>query len=150
MRLEFPNRPENVGFARTTVACFAAQAAFAGGAEFNVDELDELKSAVSEAVSNAVLHAYPGAEGRIIVEGVLDEDGLAITVRDEGRGIEDLNWAMEPGNTSLPQEEHMGLGFVFVREFTDRMEVHSEPGRGTTVQMWKRPAHVEAARETAR
>ncbi|MBO8140997.1 MAG: anti-sigma F factor [Firmicutes bacterium] len=134
--MEFPSRPENVAFARTAVAVFAAQL------EFTVDELDELKVAVSEAVSNAVVHGYAGEDGCIRLEAAITGDGcLVVAVQDRGRGIEDVESARQAQWTTKP-EEHMGLGFTFMEEYSDRVEVESAPGRGTTVTLYKTPARA--------
>lgn len=122
--------PSNIGVARISVATFAASL------DFTVPDIEELKVAVSEAVSNAVLHAYPGGSGDVSVTAFPDGDGLVVEVEDQGVGIPDLTKAREPGFTTAP--DHMGLGLSFMESFTDDLAVSSSPGAGTKVRMLKR------------
>ena len=122
--------PSNVGVARIAVATFAASL------DFTVPDLEELKVAVSEAVSNSVLHAYPGGDGDVTVTAYLDGEGLVVEVEDQGAGIPDLAKAREPGYTTAP--DHMGLGLSFMESFTDDLSISSSPGAGTKVRMLKR------------
>lgn len=132
MKLEFLNRSENESFARVAIAAFASPL------DPTVEELTEIKTAVSEAVSNAVIHAYPDGEGMVTVECAIDEDRrVIIIVSDNGIGIEDIEKAREPLYTSKPGEERSGMGFTVMESFTDRLEVESEPGKGTKVTMIK-------------
>lgn len=132
MKLEFQSRSANEGFARSAVAAFAAQL------DPTVEELTEIKTAVSEAVSNAVIHGYRGGEGMIEVEVKLTADRkIFFSVVDFGVGIEDVEKAREPLFTSDTGEERSGMGFTVMESFTDRMEVSSEPGKGTRVAMMK-------------
>ncbi|MGI6567226.1 MAG: anti-sigma F factor [Limnochordia bacterium] len=130
--MRFPSKAANIGFARTAAALFASQL------EFTLDELDEIKIAVSEAVSNAVIHGYKGREGEISLTCRLTDERLEITVTDEGCGIADVDQALEPAFTTEP-EERMGLGLVFVREYMDELVIDSKPGKGTTLFMSKSP-----------
>lgn len=135
-RLEFPSLPGNVGLARVAVAAFTAQL------DPTVEELDDLKGAVSEAVTNAIIHGYGNSpEGMITIEAVLFGDAIEICVEDGGKGIEDVNRAMEAEFSSDP--ERLGLGFNFMRSFMDSVQVDSAPGRGTRVVMRKQfgPRH---------
>ncbi|HET7560095.1 MAG TPA: anti-sigma F factor [Limnochordia bacterium] len=125
-----PSRSVNIGLARQTIACLAAQA------DFTVDEIDDIKMAVSEAVTNAIVHAYGEAEGPITIDATLDRHGLRIDVKDQGRGIPDVPWALEATNTTQPGE-HMGLGFAFIKSLMDEVRIDSQPGTGTCVQMIK-------------
>ncbi len=137
--MEFPSKAENVAFARTAVAVFASQL------DFTLEELDEIKVAVSEAVSNAVIHAYGDAVGTVRVEAVITAEGeLVVWVRDDGRGIEDVGTARQAQWTSRP-EERMGLGFTFMEEYMDGVEVDSAPGAGTRVTLRKAPARARVA-----
>lgn len=137
--LRFPSLPQNVAFARGAVAMFASRL------DFTLDELDELKVAVSEAVSNAVVHAYPEGPGEVKLEMRFDEEGsFVFCVADEGIGIEDVAAAVRAQWTSKP-EERMGLGFTFMREYTDGLDVDSAPGAGTRVTMYKVPARAVVA-----
>lgn len=129
MRLELSSRPENVGVARVAVA------AFAGQLPFTMAEIEEIKVAVSEAVSNSVIHAYNGQQGIIRVTGRAEDEGFTLAVEDWGCGIPDVDRAREPSFSTEP--ERMGLGFVLMETFMDRMEVESTVGQGTTVRLWK-------------
>ncbi len=137
MKLEFLNRSENESFARVAVAAFASPL------DPTVEELTEIKTAVSEAVSNAVIHAYPGSEGMVTVECTIDGDRrVIIIVSDTGVGIEDVELAREPLYTSKPGEERSGMGFTVMESFMDRLEVESQPGAGTKVTMIKNLDYV--------
>lgn len=131
VRMAFPAASDNVGFARTAAAVFASRL------NFTLDELDEIKVAVSEAVSNCVLHAYRGG-GWVRMDMRIVDGALHIVVEDDGVGIADLAKAREAGVTSRP-DDCMGLGFTFMAEYMDGLDVHSAPGQGTRVVMWKRP-----------
>ena len=129
--MEFLSVPNNVAMARITVASFAAQL------DLTLDELEEIKVATSEAVSNAVIHGYVKQEsGWVKMEGTIYDGLLEIIVEDKGCGIQDVEQAMEPTFTSDP--ERMGLGFVFMKSFMDRLQVESKPGEGTKVTMVKK------------
>ena len=131
MQITFPSRSANEGFARAAVAAFAAHLDPA------VDELADLRTAVSEAVTNAIVHAYPDELGPITLTVQLYENGcIVVRVRDRGRGIPDVEKAMEPLFTT-GGEERSGLGFSVMQSFTDRLRVRSAPGKGTTVIMEK-------------
>lgn len=136
--IEFLSKPENVAFARQSVAIFAAQL------DFSIDDIDEIKVAVSEAVSNAVIHGYGDEPGMVRIEVKLCKDELEVTVADQGRGIADVAWATQPTHTTRP-EERMGLGLVFVREYMDELSIESAVGKGTTVRMVKKagPKYVQ-------
>lgn len=130
--LEFPSRSSNEGFARAAVACFAAQM------DPTLNELEDIKTAVSEAVTNAIVHAYPDSIGTIWLKArIVDDDLLEITVRDKGRGIPDVDQAMQPLFTT-GGEERSGMGFTIMESFTDRLKVRSSPGKGTAVTMTRR------------
>ena len=131
MRLTFLSRSANEGFARAAVAAFAAQLDPA------VDELADLRTAVSEAVTNAIVHAYPHSLGSITLTVKLYDNGCVwVRVRDKGCGIPDVEQAMEPLYTT-GGEERSGLGFSVMQSFTDKLRVRSAPGKGTTVTMEK-------------
>ena len=130
--LEFLSRSANEGFARGAVACFAAQL------DPTLEELGDIKTAVSEAVTNAIVHAYPDRLGRIAVKArVLEENVLEITVRDWGRGIADVEQARQPLYTT-GGEERSGMGFTIMESFMDRLTVRSSQGKGTRVTMRRR------------
>ena len=132
IKLEFPSRSSNEGFARAAAAAFAAQL------DPNMEELGDIRTAVSEAVTNAIVHAYPDTIGRVSMRlRILGGSTLEISVRDWGRGIEDVARAREPLYTT-GGEERSGMGFTIMESFMDRLTVKSVPGRGTTVTMRKR------------
>ena len=134
IKLEFPSRSVNEGFARAAAAAFAAQL------DPTLDELGDIKTAVSEAVTNCIVHAYPDSLGRIMMRlRILDGDTLEISVKDAGVGIPDVAKAREPLFTT-GGEERSGMGFTIMESFTDRLGVRSRPGRGTTVTMRRRIA----------
>ena len=130
--LEFLSRSSNEGFARVAAAGFAAQL------DPTLDELGDIKTAVSEAVTNAIVHGYPDQLGRIAVKlKLLPNNTLEITVRDWGRGIADIQQARQPLFTT-GGEERSGMGFTIMESFMDKLTVKSTPGRGTTVTMRRR------------
>ena len=132
--MEFPSRSVNEGFARMAVASFAAQL------DPTLEELGDIKTAVSEAVTNAIVHAYPDTLGRIVVKArLLEGGGLEVTVRDWGRGIPDIAKAREPLYTT-GGEERSGMGFTIMESFMDTLRVTSKEGQGTKVVMRRRPA----------
>jgi len=132
--LEFPSRSSNEGFARAAVACFAAQM------DPTLNELEDIKTAVSEAVTNAIVHAYPDAIGKVAVRArICPGNVLELTVKDHGRGIADVAKAREPLYTT-GGEERSGMGFTIMESFMDKLTVRSVPGRGTTVLMRKKLA----------
>ena len=132
--LRFLSRSANEGFARTAAACFAAQL------DPTLDEVNDIKTAVSEAVTNAIVHAYPDSIGQVVVKvRICPDQVLEVTVRDHGRGIPDIEKARQPMFTT-GGEERSGMGFTIMESFMDRLVVRSTPGRGTTVVMRKRLA----------
>ncbi len=130
MQLTLPARPSNLGLARVAVASFAA------GGGFTLPDIEELKVAVSEAVSNVVLHAYPDGEGEVQVCAQLRESELTVEVVDSGVGMEDVSRATEASYSTL--EERMGVGFAFIEAFMDDVVVESTPAEGTRIVMRKR------------
>lgn len=120
---------ENLGIVRLAVTTLAAQL------DFTLQDLEEIKVAVNEAVTNVVVHAYPAGTGLVTVEARLEEDDLTVTVTDEGIGITDIRQAREAAFSTDPQR--MGMGFTFMETFMDNLQVHSQPGEGTTVVMRK-------------
>ena len=108
-----------------------------------MEELEDVKTAVSEAVTNAVIHGYSDEIGIIYIEARIEGEELIISVRDEGKGILDVEKAMEPLFTTRPQEERAGMGFMFMEAFMDEVQVESEPGLGTTVTMRKTLGNAE-------
>ena len=127
--LEFPSRSANEGFARTAAACFAAQL------DPTLDEVNDIKTAVSEAVTNAIVHAYPDTLGKVVLKlRILPGQALEISVRDWGVGIEDVEQARTPLFTT-GSDERSGMGFTIMESFMDTVKVRSKPGKGTTVVM---------------
>ena len=132
MKLELESRSVNEGFARAAVAAFAAQL------DPPVEELTDIKTAVSEAVTNCIVHAYPDTRGKITLWARVYGDGLLrILVKDAGCGIADIAKARQPLYSSLG-EERAGLGFAVMESFMDKLKVRSQPGRGTCVTLEKR------------
>ncbi len=130
--LEFLSRSANESFARGAVACFAAQL------DPTLEELGDIKTAVSEAVTNAIVHAYPDTLGRVTVKArILEDNVLEISVRDWGRGISDVAKAREPLYTT-GGEERSGMGFTIMESFMDKLTVRSAEGKGTRVTMRRR------------
>ena len=130
--VQFLSRSNNEAFARTTAACFAAQL------DPTLDELNDLKTAVSEAVTNAIVHGYPDTIGRVTMVMKLFEDNtVEITIKDKGVGIADLEKARTPLFTT-GGAERAGMGFTIMESFTDGMRVRSAPNRGTTVVLTKK------------
>lgn len=132
MRLEFDAVSANEGLARMAVAAFMAEL------DPTLEELSDVKTAVSEAVTNAIIHGYDGMEGKVWVECTLSGDVLKVAVIDKGVGIVNLEQAMQPLFTTKPELERSGMGFAFMEAFMDDLEVESVPGRGTVVRMQKK------------
>ncbi|MDR2166299.1 MAG: anti-sigma F factor [Clostridiales bacterium] len=132
MELKFAALSENQAFARVVAAAFATRL------NPTVAEITEIKTAVSEAVTNAIIHGYDGLDGAaVIMRGYIKGREILIEIEDAGRGIEDIEQAREPLFTTKPDEERSGMGFTVMEEFMDSLEVESEPGRGTIVKMRK-------------
>ena len=132
MTLTMESRSRNEAFARAVIAAFAARL------DPTLEELEDIRTAVSEAVTNAVVHGYRDRSGDIRLEAEIQGRVLRVEVRDWGVGIEDVSKAREPLFTTCPQGERSGMGFSFMEAFMDRLEVESAPGRGTRVRMEKR------------
>lgn len=132
MSMEFESKSENESFARIVAASFATQL------NPNLEEIDDIKTVVSEAVTNSIIHGYQMGEGKIFMECTIEENNFYITIMDKGVGIGDIEQAMEPMFTTRPELERSGMGFIFMKTLMDDMEVISKPGVGTTVKMSKR------------
>ena len=131
MILEFPSRSSNEAFARSAVACFAAQL------DPTLEELGDIKTAVSEAVTNCIVHAYPDGFGTIMLRcRILKDNVLDIVVKDRGVGIADIEKARKPMFTT-GGADRSGMGFTIMESFMDNLTVRSAPGKGTTVRMKK-------------
>ena len=129
MELKFPSKSANEAFARAAVACFAAQL------DPTLDELGDIKTAVSEAVTNCIVHAYPDEFGEIILKArILPDSVLDIVIKDRGRGIEDIEKARTPMFTT-GGADRSGMGFTIMESFMTEFRLTSAPGKGTTVHM---------------
>lgn len=131
MRTEFSSKSVNEGFARVVVASFVAQT------DLTIDILADIRTAVSEAVTNAIIHGYDEKEGIITMECLLYADHVKITIEDFGKGIEDIEKAKTPLYTSRPELERSGMGFTVMETFMDSLTVESVPGKGTKIHMTK-------------
>lgn len=131
MKLTIKALSINEGFARSTVSAFCV------GANLSLDELTEIKTAVSEAVTNCVVHAYPNKDGDIKICAKITEDKIYISVSDEGVGIDNLEKAKEPFYTTKPEEERSGMGFTVMESFMDKVELKRNKKNGVTVYMEK-------------
>lgn len=131
MKLEFDSLSVNEAFARGAVACFAAQL------DPTLDELGDIKTAVSEAVTNCIVHAYPDSIGKILIKARLGKGTIEISVRDWGRGMEDVEAAMRPMYTT-GGSDRAGMGFTIMESFMTSLSVKSAVDKGTTVTMKRR------------
>ena len=130
-KISFPSRSVNESFARMTVAAFCMQF------DPNIELLNDIKTAVSEAVTNCVVHAYPDTQGTIYITAKLKNNLLTVSVKDKGVGISDIRQAMQPMYTTDTRTERAGLGFAVMLAFMDKVKVYSAPGKGTRVVMTK-------------
>lgn len=140
IKLVMPSRSANEGFARVAVAAFVARL------DPTIEELNDIKTAVSEAVTNCIVHAYKEKIGNIYITAIIDGDNVIIRIRDRGCGIPDVEQAMEPLFTT-GGEERAGLGFAVMESFTDKLKVRSSVGKGTTVTMSKKISRKNAGNE---
>lgn len=131
LTLIFDSRPCNEGVIRVAVAAFCTQL------NPTLEEVSDLKTAVSEAVTNAIIHGYEGEVHKITVRCAIQKRSILVDVQDEGVGIKDVEKAMEPMFTTKPEQERSGMGFTFMEAFMDEVSVESEPGKGTVVHMKK-------------
>lgn len=131
MQLIFDSRSSNESFARVTVAAFMTSL------NPTVEEVSDVKTAVSEAVTNAIIHGYENEVHNICIRCRTDEQTLYLEIEDQGKGIEDVGQAMEPLFTTKPELDRSGMGFSFMEAFMDSLEVTSKPGEGTLVKMTK-------------
>lgn len=131
MKVEFDSISKNERFARVVVGAFVTRL------NPTLEEIADIKTAVSEAVTNSIIHGYENKDGRIQIETEIIGDSVTIIVRDNGVGIENIERAMEPMYTSKPELERSGMGFAFMEAFMDELFVESEAGKGTTVTMRK-------------
>ena len=137
VRLEFESNSRNEEFARVVAAVFMSRL------DPTLEETQDVKTAVSEAVTNAIIHGYPDGIHTVIVRCRTEDQTVQVQVIDEGVGIADIHQAMEPLYTSRPKQERSGMGFMFMEAFMDEVQVESEPGLGTTVTMRKTLGNAE-------
>lgn len=131
MKLTIKALSENEGFARSTVCAFCV------GANLSLDDLTEIKTAVSEAVTNCVVHAYPNTVGDIKINAKITNEKIIISISDEGVGIDDIEKAKEPFYTTKPNEERSGMGFTVMESFMDKLIIKQNKKNGVTVFMEK-------------
>lgn len=131
MKLEFVSKSSNEAFARVVAAAFVSQL------DPTIEELADVKTAVSEAVTNAIIHGYENKYGIIKMVCRQYENSVEIEISDEGKGIEDIEQAMQPLYTSKPDMERSGMGFTVMESFMDKLKVVSKPGEGTTITLFK-------------
>ncbi len=132
MELKFSAKSVNERLARTVCAAFLLEL------DPTVDEMSEVKTAISEAVTNSIIHAYNGESGVVEIKAEIEGDTVTYTVRDFGCGIDDIAKAREPLYTGKPDSERSGMGFAIMEAFMDKLEVESVKGEGTAVRMIKR------------
>ena len=132
MELRFEAKSENESFARVVAAAFCARL------DPTIEEITDIKTAVSETVTNCIVHGYEGKDGVVVMCCEIVEDVIVIEISDDGVGIDNINQAMEPLYTSKPELERSGMGFSFMEAFMDELTVRSAKGKGTTVIMKKR------------
>ncbi|MCX4327431.1 MAG: anti-sigma F factor [Lachnospiraceae bacterium] len=131
MKIIFESCSENEAFARTVVAAYITRL------NPTLEEMSDVKTAVSEAVTNCIIHGYENKEGSIVMECIIHNNNISIMIEDYGKGISDIEKAMEPLYTTRPEWERSGMGFAFMEAFMDKLEVESVPGKGTKVFMEK-------------
>lgn len=131
MQASFDAKSVNEGLARMLVAAFMADM------NPTLEQLADVKTAVSEAVTNAIIHGYNDEKRQVVLSCERQNEQLIVTVEDEGVGIADIEQAKQPFYTSKPEQERSGMGFSFMEAFMDRLEVESKPGKGTRVILWK-------------
>ena len=131
IKMEIDAISENEGLARVCVAAFAARL------DPTLEEINDVKTAVSEAVTNSVIHGYDNRGGIIEIAATIEKDTLEIKITDYGKGIEDIDKAMEPMYTTDAEPERSGMGFTFMEVFMDELKVFSDKGKGTTIVMKK-------------
>ena len=132
MRLEIPSKSENERFARTVCAAFILEL------DPTLEEMSEIKTAISEAVTNAIIHGYNGNEGTVLIDGEIEDRTVTYTIVDNGCGISDIKKARQPLYTQKPDSERSGMGFSIMEAFMDTLTVESEENKGTKITMTKR------------
>lgn len=137
IEIKFKSLPENEAFARTCVSAFCLQL------NPTLDEIGDIKTAVSEAVTNCVVHAYPDKIGEIVMEMVCEGDKIHIAIKDNGIGIDNIERALTPFYTTKPDEERSGMGFTVMDSFMDSLVVRNNGAKGLIVEMSKRIEHKQ-------
>ena len=137
MKIEFASKSQNESLARVVASAFVSQL------DPTLEELADIRTAVSEAVTNAIIHGYEGKKGKVIMECNLIDRTVEIKISDRGKGIEDLELAMQPLYTSKPELERSGMGFTVMQSFMDFLEVESALHKGTTITMRKCIKHAD-------
>lgn len=139
MRLQFAAQSQNESFARVAVAAFLSQL------DVTMEELEEIKTVVSEGVTNAIIHGYEeNEEGMVCIEVTTENGMVELTIEDKGKGIEDVSLAMQPLFTTKPELERSGMGFTIMENFMDSIEVATGAGKGTRLRMTKRLSFAKA------
>lgn len=141
MKLEFLSKSSNEAFARITVAAFASQL------DPTIEELADIKTAVSEAVTNSIIHGYENEQGIIKIEAKIEDDELILKISDSGKGIENVEIAKEPLYTTKPNLERSGMGFTIMESFMDSLKVESIIGLGTKITMKKKIKSINKEEE---
>lgn len=139
MTLRFKAIKENESFVRLSVASFCATV------NPTIEEIGDIKTAISEAITNSIVHAYPNSEGDVVVNVKLNSKEVYITVSDFGVGIEDIEKAKQPFYTSKPQTERSGMGFTVMEGFMDKVTILSQPNKGVVLTMYKKLGELDLA-----
>ena len=133
IKIEFESKSQNGGFARVAIAAFVSQL------DPTIEEITDVKTAVSEAVTNSIIHGYENKkDGIVVIEAMLSGNDITIIISDNGKGIKDVSQAREPLFTSRPDLERSGMGFTVMETFMDSLQVESQEGRGTRVVLKKK------------
>ena len=135
--LSFLSQSSNVSLARMAVTTFASELGF------TLSELEEIKVAISEAVTNSIIHGYPENQGIVDIEMELEDNSLHVIISDYGQGIDDIEEVKKPAYST--KDEHMGLGLAFIDSFMDQTVIDSQPGEGTVIKMMKTPETMKKA-----
>jgi stage II sporulation protein AB (anti-sigma F factor) len=138
IKIEMQSKPVNESFARSAVSAFIAPL------DPTLEELADVRTAVSEAVTNSIIHGYAMGDGVITLEMCICGDLLTVEIKDRGRGIKDIEQAMQPYFTTGPEGERSGMGFAVMKAFMDKVEVFSKPAEGTVVRLIKRISSADA------
>ncbi len=132
MKIKFSSKSQNESFARVVVASFVSQL------DPTIEELADIKTAVSEAVTNAIIHGYENSSEEVVIECKIIGNTIIIVIEDSGNGIKDIELARQPLYTSKPELERSGMGFTVMETFMDEVYIESEEGKGTKIQMTKK------------